>query len=667
MIAAILQHAPLGIVASRERRMTGHNDSFREMFGFVGEQGVGLPERTLYRCDEEYAAVDAAAAPLLAAAKPFQTELFMRRQDGSDIWVSLIGYVQNPDQPDEGTIWIIEDHSERRRAAESQKEELRHALREMEAIMHNAPVGIGFSRLRNITRYNRRFGEMFGYPADSGVGLPARLLYRSQEEYEAVGRVAAPQLSKGLPFQTELFMRRRDGTDIWVNLIGYVQDADNPDEATIWIGEDRSAYKQAEEKLQRAHAELGVAKERAEVANRAKSEFLASMSHELRTPLNAILGYAQMLKREKPLGERQALGLDTIENSGRHLLTLINDILDLSRIEAGKLELHPEALDLPGFLRLVADIIRVKADEKGLALGFDVAPDLPGCVAADPKALRQVLLNLLGNAVKFTDRGTVTLQVRCAAGADGAPRVHFEVRDTGVGIDPRQSQRLFQPFEQVSDAPRRAGGTGLGLSISRELVRAMGGDIGFESQPGAGSRFWFDLSLPGLDTPARAVPRGRRITGYRGPRKTVLIVDDVAANRSLIAEFLKMLGFVIVEAEDGRAAMVLADAAPPDLILMDSVMPVVNGLEATRLLRGHKALSAVPIITVSANASQADRDHSLAVGVDAFVPKPIDFDLLLDHIESLLGLSWTCPDDAFADTLPDTLAGPLVAPPPDTR
>ncbi|WP_372528417.1 PAS domain-containing hybrid sensor histidine kinase/response regulator, partial [Piscinibacter sp.] len=550
-----------------------------------------------------------------------------------------------PSRSELDTVWILEDITEAKRTHEA----LKQTLREMEAIMRNAPVGIVFTRERRITRYNRKFGQMYGYENDSAVGLPARVLYRSDVDYGAVGRIAAPQLSRGLPFQTELFMRRRDGSDFWVNLIGYVQNADDPDEGTIWIGEDRSAYKRAEEDLHRANAELVVAKERAEVANRAKSEFLASMSHELRTPLNAILGYAQLLKREKALGERQSRWLDTIEQGGQHLLALINDVLDLARIEAGRLELHAEPVALPEFLRVVADIIRVRAEQKDIAFAFDVAADLPRSVRVDPRALRQVLLNLLGNAVKFTDHGTVTLRVT-AAGTDARhTRLRFEIVDTGIGIDPKQAQRLFQPFEQVSAPQRRVGGTGLGLAISRELVRAMGGDIAFDSTPNVGSRFWFELALPSAEGEAAALPPGRPATGYRGPRKTVLIVDDVADNRRLLANYLEPLGFAVKQAPDGRAALEQAGVAPPDLILMDSVMPVVNGLEATRLLRAHKALRQVPIIAISANASQSDRDRSLALGVDAFMEKPIDFDELLAHIAALLKLTWIHDEDNTND------------------
>ncbi len=767
-MSAFMEHAPVGIVLTKDRRITRYNPKFREMFGFHGDAGVGLPGRSVYRSDDEYAALGTLATPLLSAGQPVKTELYLRRQDGSDIWVSLIGFVRNQDAPREGTIWLIEDRSQGKHAEEALKqksdelaaildnasvgvlftrnrrflhcnrraaeifgydspdvligqpgisiypdsesydrigreatpllaagqsfntewlfrkadgspvwcriygkavdptrtdqgtvwiveditdvkrteEALHQTLREMEAIMRNAPVGIIFTRERRIFRYNRRLGELFGFDGDAAVGLPARVLYRSDDEYRALGEVAAPLLSKGLPFQQELFMRRQDGSDFWVNLIGYVQNLDDPHEGTIWICEDRSAFKLAEEERRRANAELSLAKERAEVANRAKSEFLANMSHELRTPLNSVLGYAQLLKREKTLSERQLHGLDTVEQSGRHLLTLINDILDLSRIEAGKLELFPGLVHLPAFLNVVADIMRVKAEQKDLLFDYHASPDLPRAVSVDENRLRQVLLNLLGNAVKFTDRGTVSLSVRVLGVEDTQARLRFEVRDTGIGIDAEQVTRLFQPFEQVSALARRAGGTGLGLVISRQLVRSMGGEIDFETTPGHGSAFWFEMKLPVVEEPAApAEPRERVITGYEGPRRKVLIVDDMAANRSLIVDFLKSLDFALGEAEDGLSGIEKARATRPDLILMDNVMPVMNGLEATRRLREQPALQSIPIIAISASASPVDRQRSLAAGVDEFLHKPIDFNELLDKIGTLLRLTWTYDSD----------------------
>jgi len=537
---------------------------------------------------------------------------------------------------------------------------LHQTLREMEAIMRNAPIGILFTRERRIVRYNAKLGEMFGFDGEQGVGLPARVLYRNDAEYAALGQIAAPLLSCGKPFQMELFMRRCDGSDFWVNLIGYVQNQDQPTEGTIWICEDRGEFRQAQQALQQANAELVIARDRAEVANRAKSEFLAKMSHELRTPLNAVLGYSQILLREKSLPERAALGLGTIEQSGQHLLTLIDDILDLSRIEAGRLELNPGVVLLAPFLRVVGDIVRVKAEQKDLLFAFDPPVDLPRAVRADERRLRQVLLNLLSNAVKFTDRGMVSLDVRVLPADAAAARLRFDIRDSGIGIEAEHLPRLFQPFEQVSEQRRRGGGTGLGLAISRELVRAMGGDITVNSLPGIGSAFSFELTLPLAATAPASAPRERLVTGYLGPRKKVLVVDDIAENRALMVDFLSLLDFATAEAADGVAALATAHAMAPDLILMDNTMPAMSGLEATRRLRCEREFAALPIVAISASASQADRERSLAGGASVFLHKPIDFDALLKAIESLLGLTWTYHDDGA-----ELAATPLVPPAPE--
>jgi len=377
----------------------------------------------------------------------------------------------------------------------------------------------------------------------------------------------------------------------------------------------------------------------AEAANRAKGEFLANMSHELRTPLNGILGYAQILQRDSALSERQRAGVSIIQRSGEHLLTLIDDTLDFARIEAGKLRLEIADVALPDLVEVIREIIGVKAEEKQVEFICAVAPDVPDGVRADTRRLRQVLLNLLANAVKFTDRGRVGLHVtRAATGA-----VRFEVRDTGIGISPDQLATVFEPFEQVGNPERRAEGTGLGLAISREFVRAMGSEIHVESGVGRGSTFWFELA------PAMTVRSGtsreppeRVATGYEGPRRKVLIIDDVAVNRTVIAELLSRLGFETIEAASGREAMAKAQRERPALIVTDIVMPGMDGLETTRRLRRTPGLADVPIIVVTASPSEGDEKKSLAAGVSAFLPKPVDFGRLLAQIGTLLKLEWTC-------------------------
>jgi PAS domain S-box-containing protein len=384
---------------------------------------------------------------------------------------------------------------------------------------------------------------------------------------------------------------------------------------------------------------------------RQRSDFLAQMSHELRTPLNAIMGYAQLLRRDtEHLTERQASGLATIHESSQHLLTLIDDILDLARVEAGKLVLRATPTHLATFLRVVADIIRVKAEEKSLAFAYVAAPDLPVAVTVDDKRLRQVLLNLLGNAVKFTDRGTVALRVGTTASASPAPargpgtppmaRLRFEVADSGIGMSAEQLVRIFQPFEQVADLQRREGGTGLGLAISQQLVHLMGGEIGVKSEPGRGSLFWFELDVPvSADTlHIPAVPA--TIIGYHGQRKRLLIVDDVPKNRAMLMDMLQGLGFSVADARNGQECLSLLDSFQPDLIVMDVMMPVMDGRETTRRIRRLSSGARIPIIHVTASASPEDEAASYAAGANAFLAKPVEQDLLLAAIGTQLSLSW---------------------------
>jgi signal transduction histidine kinase/ligand-binding sensor domain-containing protein/CheY-like chemotaxis protein len=381
--------------------------------------------------------------------------------------------------------------------------------------------------------------------------------------------------------------------------------------------------------------DLVAAKEAAEVANKAKTVFLASMSHELRTPLNGILGYAQLLQRARNLEPRQLGGLQVIQQSGEHLLKLINDILDSAKIEAGKEELHPSDLSLKPFLESIAAIVQQKAAAKNLQFTAEADPGLPEIIRADERRLRQVLLNLLANAVKFTDSGRVVLQVRSASAA----RLTFAVSDSGAGIAAKDFETIFRPFEQVGEVRRRLGGTGLGLMISRQFVRLMGSDIEVESRPGEGSTFRFSLDVQaGRSQQQRAA--APRVTAYAGERRKVLVVDDIDANRAVLRDMLEELNFQVIEAGNGKEAMSAAGLERPDLILMDVYMPEMDGLELIRRLRRSPELSGIPIIAVSASASQSDAATCLAAGANAFLAKPVVEAQLLEKMGSLLRLQW---------------------------
>ncbi|MEO7496082.1 MAG: response regulator, partial [Massilia sp.] len=441
-----------------------------------------------------------------------------------------------------------------------------------------------------------------------------------------------------------------------------VLDEDGSALGTVGVARNVSERKWAEQAREAALAE-------AVRLARMRSEFLAQMSHELRTPLNAIMGYAQLLRRDSALSERQASGLATIHASGQHLLTLINDILDLARIEAGKLTLHPGVVDLANFMRVVVDIMRVKAEEKSLRFCYRAGAGLPEAVLMDDKRLRQVLLNLLGNAVKFTDRGRVELRLLALPpAADAAPgpaiaRLRVEVEDSGIGMSDEQVARIFQPFEQVADMGRREGGTGLGLAISQQLIGLMGGRIEVATESGRGSLFWFTLALPLASAPLALAAPADTVIGYQGARKTVLVVDDVPQNRAMLMDTLDALGFAVADAANGEECLALLEQVRPDLIVMDVMMPVMDGVEATRRIRASARFGSVPVIVVTASAAREDELKSLAAGANAFLAKPIEHDALLAAIGAVLSLQWIGAGSAAAPAPAGPQEAALVAPP----
>ncbi|KQY27667.1 hypothetical protein ASD38_17350 [Caulobacter sp. Root487D2Y] len=411
-----------------------------------------------------------------------------------------------------------------------------------------------------------------------------------------------------------------------------------------------------------ARAALAEAKAVAERASEAKSDFLAHMSHELRTPLNAVLGYAQLLERRN-LAKADLSAVRTIHRSGEHLLSLITDLLDLSKIEAGRMELRAAPVRLRQAVAAVAEMIQVRAEEKGLTFECLVADDAPEAVLADDKRLRQILLNLLGNAVKFTSEGRVSLRVAMLDHDAAAATLRFEVQDSGPGIAEDELERIFQPFEQVGEIQRREAGAGLGLAISRQLAGLMGATIQVQSRLGQGACFWFEVRLPlaqALD--ADGAPALADIRGYAGARRRLLVVDDNPDNRDLLRDLLLPLGFTIETAGDGREAVRVAQAVRPDLILMDLKMPVMDGHEATRLMRLIEPLKDAPIIAVSANNAEEARASARLAGADDFVAKPIDNGELLCAIGRALDLRWVVADAPEAQAEVEAEAGPAAGP-----
>lgn len=399
----------------------------------------------------------------------------------------------------------------------------------------------------------------------------------------------------------------------------------------------------------RTDAELQQAKETAEAANRAKSRYLVGITHELRTPLNAILGYAQLLENDQTIPEHRRPSVRTIRHSSEHLADLIEGLLDISKIEAGRIEVYRVEINLRELLNQITAIFAIEARAKGLQFVTDIAPNTPAFVFADERRLRQILINLLSNAVRYTDRGSVHFSVSFQNDI-----ANIAVADTGRGIARSEWDRIFTPFERIIDPDNVVPGTGLGLTITKLLVEMLGGELTLTSEPGKGSTFRVRLYL---NRSQRTAPAGRQRVrrGYVGQQRHILIVDDNLHHRQLLADALRPLGFLLSMAESGEVALSIARANPPDLALIDVAMPGISGVELTARLRRDCGLKA-PLILVSAHAG--DQLHRLddASCHDGFLAKPVNIPVLLERIGNLLGLQWTYEEPVLPDM------GPLSAP-----
>lgn len=500
---------------------------------------------------------------------------------------------------------------------------------EREAILDNASIGIALTRERVFQLVNPALEAMLGWPRGALVGQLAAVVWPGAAAFAEIAEFVTPRLDRGEAVDIERLMARRDGSTVWCRLQARAIDPTHPAKGgRIWIVEDITDRRASE-------AALASAIEAAEAANRAKSAFLANTSHEIRTPLNGLVGLARLARQPGLDAERRDRYLAQIDESAKTLAGVISDILDLSKIEAGKLSLEAVNFGLYTLLESIEQGYSALAEARGLTLTMVVRKGVPRRVRGDPARLRQVLSNFLGNALKFTERGGVSVEVRPAS----AERLRFEVRDTGPGLTAAAQARLFTPFTQADESTtRRYGGTGLGLSICRELAELMGGEVGVVSEPGQGACFWTELPLPASDGTGpesgfdALTDEASPLTGLR-----VLVAEDNAVNMIIAVAMLEQWGVEVSQAGDGAQAVAAVDAqaaagTPFDLVLMDVQMPVQGGYDATRALRQRYSAAQLPIIALTAAALTSERDEALACGMNDFLTKPIDAQRLHDTL-----------------------------------
>ena len=644
---SLVEGAPEGIIVQTQGRFAYVNETVLALLGATApDQLLGRPVLDHVHADSREAVAERLRRiNERRQVNPAMEQTFLRL-DGMPVTVE-VSAVPFRFGDEDGALAFVRDVTERRRirAERDQMIERFRSERDFSRQLMNSLPGVFYviSTDARFVRWNKTFEEISGKSAAEMAQASPLDLFEGPDKEIIASRIAsvfeegqasaeARLLVKEGGSRPYLFSGRRVTVDGQVLLVG--------------LGVDISAMHRMEAELARHRdhlaelvdqrtLELATAKAQAEAATQAKSEFLATMSHEIRTPMNAIIGMAHLMRRSA-VTPKQAEQLDTIDGAAEHLLSIINDILDLSKIEAGKFALDDTDVSLQRVVGNVASILSARINAKGLRLVLEAEP--PSCqLRGDPTRLTQALLNYAINAVKFTEQGVITLRMLTLADTDDGLLLRFEVEDTGIGIRADTLSRLFGAFQQAdSSTTRKYGGTGLGLAITRHLAELMGGEAGASSVPGAGSTFWFTAWL--RKSWMAAPQAGRRPPDYSAETalarehrgKRLLLVDDEPLNLEIGVALLGETGLVIEVASNGAQAVAMAQRTAYDLILMDMQMSVMDGLAATRAIRALPAGGQVPILAMTANAFTEDRNRCLAAGMNDFVSKPVDPDVLFE-------------------------------------
>jgi len=622
LLRGVQETSPVGIVVvGPDGRIRYANPRWAEVFGTTVEAVLGT---NVSKCWMDISERERLVGQLGREGVLCGAEVRMQRADGVPLWIEL-------------SSMEIEQAGERLRVAwmnditarKDAEAKMRALLEEQRAMFETATLGIAFVKDRMILNCNNRLDALFGHPAGYLDGKSTRIWYPDDTGYVSGGGEVYEQLARGETHRREQLLERRDGTRFWCRLNGRAVDPRDPSLGSVWLLEDVTAEHAAAEALREA-------KEVAEEATRTKSMFLANMSHEIRTPMNAIIGMAH-LALKTDLTPKQRDYVQKVHNAGTSLLGIINDILDFSKIEAGKLDMESVEFSLEETLGNLSTVVGQKVFEKGLELLFDVAPDVPNALVGDPLRVGQILVNLVNNAVKFTDSGEIGLRVRMLETTGGKVKLEMSVRDTGIGMTPEQSARLFKPFQQADGSTtRKYGGTGLGLTICKRLVEMMGGTIGVESEAGRGSTFgftaWFGLGV-------ERERRQRTLEGMKALR--ILVVDDNPAAREVLVSHLSNLPQAAVDQvgsgeEAIEAVRAHAATARYDLVLMDWRMGGMDGIDAARRIKHDPMDAPAPaVVMVTAFGREELRGTADEAGIDGFLVKPVNASTLFDAIVRL--------------------------------
>jgi PAS domain S-box-containing protein len=643
---AIFENAAVGIMlANAEGKFINCNIKWLEMTGYSCDELYQLTYLDVTHPDDIEISRQHFELLTKNAIDSYHIEKRFVRKNGSFFWADVsVTVIRNPQGMFDSVVGVIVDITERKQAEE--------ALRASEAryrgvVEDQTELICRFLPDTTLTFVNHAYCRHLGMQREAIIGTKFSKLIPKVARKQVLAHLQRLITKKDSMIVIEHPIETAKGHKGWQQWLDRAISDDAGQVLEIQaVGRDITERKQAEEKLQEA-------KEAAESANRAKSAFLANMSHELRTPLNGILGFAQIMSRDRKLCENYREGIGIIERSGNYLLTLINDILDLSKIEAGKIELYPTDFNFNQFIQAITEIFQMRAEQKSISFNYQPLSPLPVAVHADEKRLRQIFINLLGNAVKFTKQGGIVLKVGVEE-----EKIRFQVEDTGIGIAKEDLDKIFSPFLQVGNPNYQAEGTGLGLSITQKLVEMMGGKLHVESILGKGSTFWMALDLPEVSgvvhNEQSEIPI---IISYKKPKTShskypfkILVVDDKLENRLVLLNLLTPLGFEVIEAFDGIEGLKKIRECYPDLIVLDLMMPIMNGFEFVRELRQKPSFQDIVVIAASASVFNHHRSESLKAGCNDFIPKPIRAEELLALLQKHLALEWI-----YEQTTPDTM------------